>query len=169
MTIVDNNVLSAVAKIERLALFPAVFDSVATPPAVVAELDRAKTAGYEFVDRVDFIKSYNNGWLNIVSPTQSELRLADEIRDHALSTTDAQCIAIAQHRTRRLVTDDAHVGTIASQRDVDVWDLTLFLEAAIEVDEIETADDISKVIDDLRRNDGYRFAAADEDYLFDRF
>lgn len=115
MTIVDNNVLSAMAKIERLEVLPNVFDTVATPTAVVTELDRAGTAGYDFVDRINAVKSYNDGWLNVVSPTQAELELADEIRDHALSTTDAQCLAIASHRNRRLVTDDAHVGTIGRQ------------------------------------------------------
>lgn len=169
MTIVDNNVLSALAKIERLALLPAVFDTVGTPTAVIAELDRAKTAGYEFVDRIDAVKSYNDGWLDVVSPTQSELQLADEIRDHALSTTDAQCLAIASERDRRLVTDDAHVGTVGHQRGVDVWDLTLFLTAAIRVDAIETVGELSEMIDDLRRDDGYRFSADDRESLFEEF
>ncbi|ELY61105.1 hypothetical protein [Natronolimnohabitans innermongolicus] len=56
MTIVDS-VLSAVAKIERLSLFPTVFEVVGTPTAVVAELDRADAAGYEFVSRIDTVKS----------------------------------------------------------------------------------------------------------------
>ena len=169
MTIVDNNVLSAVAKIGRLVLFPAAFDTVGTPTAVVAELERARAAGYEFVTRIDAVKSYNGGWLNVVSPTQSELQLADEIRDHALSTTDAQCLAIASQRERRLVTDDAHVGTIGDQRGVDVWDLTLFLKAAIRVDAIETVDELAEILEALRRNDGYRFSATDEESLFEEF
>ncbi|THE65661.1 hypothetical protein D8Y22_06560 [Salinadaptatus halalkaliphilus] len=89
MTIVDNNVLSAVAKIDRLSLLPAVFDRVGTPTAVVTELDRADAAGYDFVSRIDAVKAYNDGWLHILSPTASKLELANEIRDHALSTTDA--------------------------------------------------------------------------------
>lgn len=40
MTIVDNNVLSSLAKTERLHLLPALFETVGTPTAVVAELDR---------------------------------------------------------------------------------------------------------------------------------
>lgn len=169
MTIVDNNVLSALAKIERLALVSDVFETVGTPTAVVTELDRADGAGYEFVSRIDAAKSYNGGWLNVVSPTQSELRLTNEIRDHALSTTDAQCLAIASNRERRLVTDDAHVGTIGQQRDVEVWDLTLVLRAAIRVGAIETVDELETVIDDLRREDGYRFSTDDKESLFEGF
>ena len=111
----------------------------------------------------------NGGWLNVISPTESELRRAEDIRDHALSTTDAHCLAVAAERERRLVTDDAHVGTIGEQRGVDVWDLTLLLKAAIRTGAIETDGELSAVIDDLRRCDGYRFSAADRESLFEEF
>ncbi|WP_193588454.1 hypothetical protein [Halalkaliarchaeum desulfuricum] len=166
MTVVDNNVLSALAKIDRLQLLPEVFDAVGTPTAVISELDRAKAIGYEFVTRLDEIKSHNGGWLTILTPTQTELQLADDIQDHALSMTDAQCLAIAAERNRRLVTDDAHVGTIGQQRGIPIWDLTLFLKAAIQVDAIETADELAAIRDELRRSDGYRFSPADEEALF---
>lgn len=169
MTVVDNNVLSALAKIDRLELLPAVFETVGTPPAVVDELERARAAGYEFVSRVDAIKTYNGGWLELLSPSPTELELADEIRDGTLSTTDARCLAIAARRDRRLVTDDAHVGTVGRQRDVDVWDLPLLLQAAIRLDVISTAEELSMIVDDLRRRDGYRFAADDEAALFEEF
>ena len=169
MTIVDNNVLSALAKIERLSLLPAVFETVGTPTAVITELDRARSGGYDFASRIDAVKSYNGGWLNVISPTQSELQLTDEIRDHALSMTDAQCLAIASRRDRRLITDDAHVGTIGNQRNVDIWDITLFLRAAIRVGAIANTTELSEVIDDLRRRDGYRFSTDDEESLFDEF
>jgi predicted nucleic acid-binding protein len=131
MTIVDNNILSALAKVERLDLLPAVFDSVGTPPSVVDELDRAKAAGYGFVNRIDAVTAHNGGWLTVVSPAGEELELAEDIRDHALSITDARCLAVAATRDRRLVTDDAHVGTVGRQHDIEVWDLVLLLQAAI--------------------------------------
>ena len=169
MAIVDNNVLSALAKIERLALLPAVFENVGTTTSVVAELDRAEATGYEFVTRIDAVKSYNDGWLEVCSPTESELELADEIRDHALSATDAQCLAIASRRDRRLVTDDAHVGTIGRQREVNVWDLPLCLTAAIRIGAIGSVDELSEIVESLRREDGYRFSTADEEALFEEF
>jgi len=45
MTVVDNNVLSALAKAEALDLSPATFDAVATTPGVVEELDTARIEG----------------------------------------------------------------------------------------------------------------------------
>lgn len=169
MTIVDNNILSAFAKVERLELLPAIFDAVGTPPSVIEELDRAKAAGYEFVERIDAIKSYNDGWLEIVPLTESELELSAEIRDHALSTTDAQCLAVASRRNRRLVTDDSHVGTIGKQHGVAVWDLVLVLQAAIQCGEISDPQELSDLIEDLQTADGYRFATDDKASLFEQF
>ena len=68
-----------------------------------------------------------------------------------------------------MLTDDAHVGTVAQQRDVDVWDLVLFLEATIRLDAIKSPDDLSTLLEDLRRADNYRFSDADTDALFDEF
>lgn len=169
MVLVDNNVLSALAKIERLELLPAVFRSVTTPSAVVDELNRAEAVGYEFVDRIDAVKTYNGGWLEVISPSETELSLADDIRDHALSTTDAHCIAIADNRDERLLTDDAHVGTIARQHDVEVWDLVSLLQGAVRTGELGSADVLESVLDALQREDNYRFTEEDTRILFNQF
>jgi predicted nucleic acid-binding protein len=169
MTIVDNNILSALAKIERLELLARLFETVGTPVAVIDELYRAEIAGYEFVERIHASKSYNGGWLTVISPTDAELKLAEDIRDHALSTTDARCIAVASERERRLVTDDAHVGTMGQQHGVEVWDLVLLLAAAIRTERIESANELSQVMENLRQTDGYRFTSEDQETLFELF
>ena len=150
MALVDNNVLSSLAKIDRLELFPSVFETVETPPSVIDELDRAEVDGYEFITRIDAVKSYNDGWLKIATPTESELALADDIVDHALSSTDARCLAIASRRDARLVTDDAHVGTRGRQLDVEMWDLVLLLQAGVHCDVIGTAEELSTLVEELR-------------------
>ena len=167
MALVDNNILSSLAKIDRLDLLQSVFETVKTPPSVIGELDRAEVDGYEFVSHVDAVKSYNGGWLEIATPTEAELALADDVSDHALSSTDAQCLAIASQRDARLVTDDAHVGTRGKQLDVEVWDLVLLLQAAIHRDVIATSEGLSTLVDELREQDGYRFSEADRNSLFE--
>lgn len=169
MALIDNNVLSSLAKIERLGLLPAVFDSVATPSAVVDELNRAEAAGYQFVDQIDEVKTYNDGWLEVVSPSQPELSLADKINDHALSATDAHCIAIADSRGERLVTDDAHAGTIARQRGVEAWDLVTLIRGGIRANEIANAKELESLLDALQREDNYRFTETDRQFLFEPF
>lgn len=168
MVIVDNNVLSSLAKIERLALLPAVFDDVATVSSIFDELHRDEVAGYEFVERIDDIKGYRGGWLQVRSVTESELQSADEIVDSSLAFTDAECIAVAQHRNERLLTDDSHAGEMAAQRGIEVWDLKLLLKAAITKDSIGSKSDAETIIDDLREKDGYRFSDEDRRDLYDR-
>ncbi len=169
MTIVDNNILSAFAKVGRLELLSVIFDAVGTTPSVIDELDRAEAAGYEFVEKIDVIKSYNDGWLDVIPLTATELELAAEIRDHALSTTDAQCLAVAHNRDRRLVTDDSHVGTIGQQHGIAVWDLVLVLQAAIQCGEISDPEELTALIEALQVEDGYRFATDDKASLFEQF
>lgn len=168
MVIVDNNVLSSLAKIQRLELLPGLFDSVGTVPAVFDELHRDEVSGYEFVERVDDVKAYRGGWLEVRSITDTELELADDIADATLAFTDAECIAVAHSRDERFLTDDGHAGEMADQRGVEVWDLKLLIEAALVKDHITTEAELSEVVDALREKDGYRFSEADRSDLFDR-
>lgn len=168
MAVLDNNVLSSLAKIGRLELIEGIFDSPCVPPAVVGELRRDASAGYDYVERIDDVKRYRGGWLRVLSPTEAEVELAEDIHDHTLSFTDAVCIAVAESRDRRLLTDDGHVGEIASQRDVAVWDLRLVLEASIEAGFIESRDDLENILAALQDRDNYRFSSADRTALFER-
>ena len=166
MAVVDNNVLSALAKIDRLDLLPQVFDTVMTTPSVLDELHRDEVSGYAFVDRIDGVKSYNSGWLRVVALTEDELERTEAILDASLSFTDAECIAVAEKRDARLLTDDGHVGEIASQNGVDVWDLLLFLEVCIHRNLIGGEEELDTVLEDLREKDFYRFSADDRDELY---
>ncbi|SFS11914.1 Predicted nucleic acid-binding protein, contains PIN domain [Halomicrobium zhouii] len=167
MVVVDNNVLSSLAKISRLELLPGLFDDVGTVSSVFDELSQDAVAGYEFVGRIDDVKAYRGGWLEIRSLTEAELQLADDVADATLAFTDAECIAVAQNRDERLLTDDGHAGEMAAQRGVEVWDLKLLLEAALVRDLIASKSALSSVIDSLRENDGYRFSEQDRADLFE--
>lgn len=168
MVVVDNNILSSLAKIDRLELLDQVFQQPSTVPSVVEELHRDAVAGYEFVSRIDEVKSYNGGWLEVLSPSETELKLVEEIVDPSLSFTDAECIAVAEHRGQPLLTDDGHVGEIAAQRGIEVWDLKLLLEAAIYLDMIEARSELDSLIKALRQNDHYRFSEQDKQDLYNR-
>lgn len=168
MVVVDNNVLSSLAKIHRLELLPNLFDDVGTVSSVFDELNQDAVAGYEFVDRIDDVKGYRGGWLEIRSLTEAELQLADDVADATLAFTDAECIAVAHNRDERLLTDDGHAGEMAAQRGVEVWDLKLLLEAALMREHIASESALSTVIDSLRENDGYRFSEQDRTDLFER-
>ncbi len=88
---------------------------------------------------------------------------------YALSTTDARCIATASHRDQRLLTDDGHVGTVAQQLSVEVWDLVLLLQAAIRVGAIADSQELTTVLDALAQKDNYQFSDNDRNALFDQW
>lgn len=166
MAVLDNNVLSTLAKIDRLDHLNRLFEEVATTPSVLDELHKDDVAGFTFIERIDAVKSYKGGWLHVVSPTEREIERTDEILDDSLSYTDAECIAVADLREEPLVTDDGHAGEMAFQRDVEVWDLKLLLAAFLKRGLIRDESDLIDVIEDLRERDGYRFSKRDRDYLY---
>ena len=167
MVIVDNNILSALAKIDRLALLPELFVEVSSPVSVFDELASVEATDTSFVDAIEMVKSYNGGWLEIASPTEQELKEASRIRDLALSSTDAQCVAVAIHRERRLLTDDRHVGTVAEHESVDVSDLVLLLQACVRFEVIAGRDELSAIIEALSQMDNYQFREDDRDVLLE--
>jgi len=164
MAIVDNNILSSLAKIQRLDLLNQVFDTVSTIPSIIEELHHDQVTGADFVQRIDDRKQYNDGWIEITPLQPETLELAEEIVDHSVSLTDAECIAAAEHNDEILVTDDAHVGETAMQRDIRVWDLKLLLQACRH-QTILTENETSEIITQLENRDGYLFSEEDRDDL----
>lgn len=166
--LVDNNILSSLAKTNKLDLLNQLFDTVYTIPAVLDELHHNQISSNQFVERIDTVKTYNGGWLTVDSPSSHELELAEEIVDHALSRVDAKCIAVAESREKPLLTDDSHVGQVCSQRGTSVWDLKLFIAACIQQSHLNE-EELKELITDLEEQDGYRFSEQDRDDLFNRF
>lgn len=158
--------MSSFAKIDQLDRLNQLFEEVITTPAVLDELHMDDVAGFTFVERIDAIKSYKGGWLQVASPSEREIELTDEILDDSLSYTDAECIAVAEARDESLVTDDGHAGEIASQRGVDVWDLKLLIAALLKRELIRDKSELDEFIVELRERDNYRFSNQDRDYLY---
>ena len=83
MTLVDNNVLSSLAKIDRLGLLNSLFEEVSTTPSVLDELQSDKVSGYDFVNRLDAVKRDDDGSLHLRSPRERDSALTEEIEDEA--------------------------------------------------------------------------------------
>lgn len=166
--LVDNNILSSLAKTDSLDLLNDLFHTVSTIPSVLDELHHSQLSSKQFIERIDEAKTYNNGWLTVDSPTNQELELSENIIDHALSRVDTKCIAVAETRQKTLLTDDSHIGQICSQRGTPVWDLKLFIEACIQTDLLDQ-EELKELITGLEEKDGYRFSEQDRDDLFTHF
>lgn len=166
MAVVDNNILSSLAKINRLEILDEVFEDVITTTSVLDELHKDELSGADFVDRIDKAKKYNDGWLKITSLTEQEIQKAEKILDSTLSFTDAECISIAETRNTPLVTDDGHVGETALQRNIEVWDLKLLFQIAIKKQIIKDKDKLNRLIQDLQKKDYYKFSEKDKEDLY---
>lgn len=166
---VDNDILSALAKIDKLDLLNEAFESVGTTSFVLEEVNKDVIKGYDFVEEINKIKSYKEGWLTIISPTEEELEKAEEILQPSISFVDSVRIAVAKNKGERFLTDDRNAGGVASRNSVEVWDFKLFIEYCIKKNLVESSKDLKKFLKELEEKDYYRFSSEDREDLFDLF
>ena len=110
--LLDTTILSNFAHIQRPDLLRIVLgENAATVPAVVAELKRGETLG--LVPICDW------SWLTILEPTDEEQKLAAELQQK-LNTGEAECLAVAQTRETRFLSDDFAARRLAHHRGLVV-------------------------------------------------
>lgn len=176
MAIVDNWILSSLAKIERLEHLKDFFSQdVKTPPSVMEELEEA-IRGFNFVKAIKGIKTFSSAslsperWLLVAPLTEGEEELSAAIMaEVGLAKPDADCMALAERRKEILLTDDAYAGKVAQERGVQVFDLKTFLEACIIKGIIKTLKEVKWIISELRRKDFYEFSSEDQEALLSHF
>jgi len=176
MVVVDNCILSSLAKIDRLDLLRKFFKNIETPFSVLRELQEEKLRGFEFVKRIEKITTFSEKklskerWLLITPLNDLEIKLSNEIKlQTQVSEVDADTIAIAKNRNKILLTDDTYAGNIAQQRGVKVFDLKTFLEACVIDGLIKTSNEIKQIISALKKKDFYEFSEEDKYELLSLF
>ncbi len=163
MVIVDNNILSSLAKIDRLDLLKKLFRNVKTVPAVINEFRDEAILGYDFVENIEDVKTYskrNKKWLLVVSLTTEENSQKEELANEEIGIphTDAECLSVALNRDEVLLTDDSRLGTVANQKGIDVYDLETFLLAIAKRGIISKPDEGKKIIEKIEEKDFYTFS-----------
>jgi predicted nucleic acid-binding protein len=177
MAIVDNCILSSLAKIERLELLKDFFShDVKTPPSVMDELGEEAIRGFDFVKAVRRVMTFSSAvvspkrWLLVTPLTEEEEELSATIMaETGLAKPDADCIALGEKRKEILLTDDAYAGRVAQRRQVQVFDLKTFLEACIVKGIINTLEEVKQIILELKKKDFYEFSSEDQQVLFSYF
>jgi len=108
VSVVSNTtVLSNFASIGQLAVLRHIFGSVYLPAEVLAEIEDAQREGYAFFADIEqhIFPFTQDGWLHLVSLTETELRLAATL-SAGLHRGERSCIAIALQRNWLMLTDD---------------------------------------------------------------
>lgn len=177
MAIVDNCILSSLAKIERLELLKDFFShDVKTPPSVMDEFGEEAIRGFDFVKAIKQVRTFSSArvsperWLLVTPLTEEEEELSAIIMTEAgLAKPDADCIALGERRKEVLLTDDTFAGKVAQERQVQVFDLKTFLEACIIKGIINTLEEIKLIILELKKRDFYEFSREDQEALLSHF
>ncbi|MFQ5796018.1 MAG: DUF3368 domain-containing protein [Candidatus Bipolaricaulia bacterium] len=108
----DTTLLSNFAHIRRPDLLQLTLEeNAATVPTVMEELRTGEDLG--LVPPCDW------SWLQILELTDEEQRLADELKQQ-LDPGEAECLAVAQMRQSKILSDDFAARRLARQRKITV-------------------------------------------------
>lgn len=107
----DTTVLSNFSHVRRPDLLRRLFQPLYVPDSVWRELAEGERAG--FVPPADW------GWVEVVTPTPSELATSRELQ-RKLDPGEADCLAMAQSRRLPVYTDDRRAREVGRSLGLDV-------------------------------------------------
>jgi predicted nucleic acid-binding protein len=155
-TLTNTTVISNFAAVGRLDLLKQVHGRLYLPNQVYEEILDGLEEGYVFYSAMEgqIYPLAETGWMELVSMIHDEeLRIFQSL-PRRLHHGEAACLAIAQHRTWALLTDDKLARKLALSRGVVVsGTLGVLTQAARR--QLLTADQVDKVLGDMLAR-GYR-------------
>lgn len=162
MPVVDNNILSSLAKIKRLDLLKKFFGEVLTVPEVIREFEDEAVIGYDFPKEIHQRRTYRevneDHWILVVSLSPKENENKERLIEEGSAPADAECLSVSLNRNEILITDDTQLGEIAESKVVKVYDLETFLEACARRKIISSLEEVKEILSDLEEKDYYTFS-----------
>ena len=146
--ILDTDVLSAFAKIDRLKLINDLFsgEEMLITNGVYEELVHIKESGYDFVDQI-------LGFVRNTPMDGEELDMYHSFLKHtSLGKGELQCIAVCIVRNYPFVTNDRKAKNFASAKGVITWDMPDILKA-LWMAEIKSKEDVVILMEMLEQKD----------------
>jgi predicted nucleic acid-binding protein len=117
MVVVDSSALIPLARVGRLDLIPAVFETIATTEAVAGEVVVEGKPG------AAALEEFLDGAATHESPASAEETAALE----GIAVADASVVLLADERGERLLANDRGLITVARSHDVESWWVTTLL------------------------------------------
>lgn len=117
----DASPLIYFSKMDALNYLAATFGSVGVAPAVHHE---AVVVGLErgFPDAIRIERAFNNGWLVLVSLTETERNMAVQIqKEHRLGSGESETIACCVRRSTTALLHDRKARRVAVEYGVSTW------------------------------------------------
>ena len=161
MIVVDNCIISSLAKIEHLNLLRQ-FPDITTTPGVVEEAMRS-----EISEIISELSAAINNWILIRSPQSveevGELRLSHP----ALSYVDCELIYLCKENNGILFSDDTKLVNIAENEfNIEAFTLVEIL-LALKNRKILNRDAMKAILKGLEKKDRYGFSQDDISVLLD--
>lgn len=171
MPVVDNNILSSLAKAGALDLLPGLFGTVATVPEVMHELRNARLRGFRFVEAIERVGTHGkptpSRWLGVVTLSEEEHAEKEGLLASGLAPADAECLTVAQHRRVLLLTDDRRLGRTARSRGVRAADLEALLLACARRGLCGSEERMQELLRRVEEQDRYVFSGGFAEAFFD--
>lgn len=172
MVVVDNNILSSLAKVDRLELLSALFDTIYTTPEVMHEFRDERVAGFPFAERIEEIHTHGKPsegrWLAVAIPNDRERDRAEALLEEGIAPADSECLSLAEERGLTLITDDQHLGRVSRDVGVEVVDLETLILAAGYQGIFEDVAEGQSLLEALRERDFYVFSPGFEDRFLEQ-
>lgn len=164
MILADTDILSALAKINRLPLLFELLrlDRLYLAPAVLGELAHSLNLGRPYA--VEIFDLVSAGRLCPVSPTQAEAAFGSTL-PLTLGAGERESIAIAKGRDGVVLSNESRVAHYCRQHEVPCLRLPDILRALWQ-EGILSKQDVRKIVNDLRTQDRMQFKRSTLEAIF---
>jgi predicted nucleic acid-binding protein len=160
MILVDTNILSSFAKIDRLELLFMVFrqKTLCISPNVFQELKDAKDKRYDFVEPIFDLLQYHK--LKLLPMEEDEYLLMLQLPKY-LGKGELDSIAICTRRNYSLLSNERKVIKFCEENGIDHFDLNGILNALWMFD-IVSKEEVVLIIKEMEEKDNLKIVSKDE-------
>lgn len=156
IVIVDTDIISCIAKIERFQLLQKLFADAQfiVPQRVYEEIIRAKKEGYGFVDYV--LRLIDDRILNLPILTSDEiLKIKNLDENMNLHFGEIEAIVLALRENAILLSNDNQVKKEIRRLnlEIEVFNLEDVISTLIDVGEVTSGNDIKQLIEEIENRD----------------
>lgn len=160
MIIVDTNILSTFARVNKLSLLFELFkhDEIAISPNVLQEINDTKARNFSYAEKL--INLINENKIKVISLKQEEELLAYNLPTN-FGSGEKDSIAVAKKRNCLFLTNERKLINYCQREEIDC----LWLDKLLRVlwrDNILTKEQVRELIDEIEEKDSLIITSKDE-------
>ncbi|MDI6736029.1 MAG: hypothetical protein QME42_07545 [bacterium] len=160
MIIIDTNILSTLAKIEKIGLLFEIFKSekIAILPGVYEELRNGLKRGCSLLSEI--INLIKRGEIKILPLTEEEILLKSEL-PASFDEGERECVAVCKIRRFSLLTNEKSVKNFCNREGINYMDLPDLLRTLWQ-SELLSKEKISELVTEIGAKDNITFKSTNK-------